>query len=29
MEFKIAALLLIKPASENMALNMWHTNTAF
>lgn len=30
MEFKIlAALLLVKPGSENMALNMWFTSTAF
>lgn len=28
MEFKIAALLLVKPGSENMDLNMWLVNTA-
>lgn len=28
MEFKIAALLLVNPGSENMALNMWLVNTA-
>lgn len=28
MEFKIAALLLVNPGSENMALNMCLVNTA-
>lgn len=28
MEFKIAALLLVKPGSENMALNMELVSTA-
>lgn len=28
MEFKIAALFLVKPGSENTALNMWLVNTA-